>query len=68
MNAHGAGSERCGVKEGAEYKYNQAAVTSAVDGYYLECVAEDITRCVEFDDIPVISVSDLLSLIIIQIH
>ena len=43
-------------------------MTAAVDGYDLECIAEDSTWSVAFDDIPVISVSDFLSLLIIQIY
>ena len=58
----------CDNKEGGEYKCEEVVVTSVVDGYDLECITEDATWGVVLDDIPVISVSDLLSLLIIQIH
>ena len=54
----------CGNKEATE----DVVVTSAMNGYDLQCIAEDITWGVALNDIPVISVSNLLSLLIIQIH
>ena len=51
-----------------ESKFKEAVVISVVDGYNLECIAKDVTWGVALSTIPVISVSDLLSLVIIQIH
>ena len=43
-------------------------MTSVVDGYDPKFIEEDAPWGVAFDEIPVISVSDLLSLLTIQIH
>ena len=64
----GANRGRCGNKEHAESKCEEVVVTSAVDGYDLEFITEDATWVVVFNNIPVISVGNLLSLLIIQIH
>ena len=58
----------CGNKESVKSKREETVVISAVYGYDLECTVEDTVWGVTFNDIPVISVSDLLSLLIIQIH
>ena len=63
-----ANRDKCGNKEGTESKYKEVLVTSAVDGYDRECITEDATWGISLDVIPVISASDLLSLLIIQIH
>ena len=43
-------------------------MATSMDGCNLEFIAEDATRGATFDDIPIISVSDLLLLLMIQIH
>ena len=58
----------CGNKEDSEYKCEEAVVTSAVVWYNLECITEDATWRVAFDNLTVISVGDSLSLLITQIH
>ena len=68
MSAANTGRERGGNNKGAESKCKVAAVTSSMDRHDLECITEDTTWGVVFDDIPIIRVGDLLSLKIIQIH
>ena len=53
---------------GCILKCEVAVVTIAVDGYDLECIPENVTWGIALNNISVIGVSDLLSLLIIQIH
>ena len=68
VSTPGAGKRRYGNNENAEYKCEEAVVNYDVNRYDIERIVEDATWGVVFNDILVIHGSDLLSLLIIQIH